>query len=463
MSFLDILFKNITAVTMDPEAPILRNVDLGITGRKISYIEPSISQLSAAPSVATSTTGGINLETTPQKAAVPLTAARIIDGTNKVLMPGLYNCHTHAAMTLLRGYANDRALEDWLFNHIFPAERKLTLELVYTGTLLAIAEMISSGTIAFSDMYFHADEIARAAHDAGVLANVCNAVIAFDKDGYDFFKDNVYTQSQTILEKYHNKGDGRIKLEASIHGVYTSFAPAWKQVTDYAAKHDLGIHVHLSETKTEQDNCIATYNMTPAQVFSSHGVFDLPCIAAHGVWVTDDDISILAEKGVSVAHNPLSNLKLASGLAPVGKMIKCGVNVAIGTDGMASNNSHDMFEEIKMASLLQKYAASDPTAAPAHEVLAMATTGGAKGQGRDKESGMLKLGYDADMLMIDFDNPRQSACYDPALNLAYSTTGRDVDMTICRGKVLYEKGEYKTIDIEKLLYETRQAMKEFTS
>jgi len=415
---------------------------VGISGRKINYISE-----------------------TGKPEALKEKPARTIDGTHKVLMPGMYNCHTHAAMTLLRGCAGDRALEDWLFNHIIPMEEKLKLapDTIYTGTMLAIAEMVASGTIAFSDMYFFADEIAHAAYDAGVLANVCNAVIGFDKDSYDFHKDNVYTQSLNVLEQYHNKDGGRIKLDASIHGVYTSFAPAWKQVTDFAAKHNLGLHIHLSETKTEQDNCIAAYGMTPSQVFSQHGVFDLPCLAAHGVWVSDDDIAILAEKNVHIAHNPLSNLKLASGLAPVDKMLKAGVNVVLGTDGMASNNSHDLFEEIKMASLLQKYAVMDPTAAPAMSVLEMASKGGAKAQGREKESGMLAIGYDADMLMIDFDNPRQTACYDPALNLAYSTTGRDVEMTICRGKVLYEKGEYKTIDIEKLLFEARQAIKEFTN
>ena len=432
---MDILFKNITAVTMNPAAPVLYNINLGISGRKITYMEP---------------------------AAAPPPAARVIDGTCKVLMPGLYNCHTHAAMTLFRGYANDRALEDWLFNYIFPAERKLTPQLVRTGTMLAIAEMISSGTIAFTDMYFFMDEVARAAHETGVLANVCNPIIGFDKDSYDFYKDNVYGQTINALDKYHNKNDGRIKVEASIHGVYTSYAPAWKQVTDFACHHNLALQVHLSETKTEQDNCIAAYGMTPAQVFNQHGIFDLPCLAAHGVWVTDEDIAILADKGVHIAHNPLSNLKLASGLAPAEKMLKAGVNVALGTDGMASNNSHDLFEEMKMASLLQKYSTNDPTAAPAAAVLEMATINGAKSQGRAHESGMLALGYDADMLMIDFDNPRQTACYDPVLNLAYSTTGRDVEMTICRGRVLYEKGEYKTIDIEKLLHDARQTTSIFT-
>jgi len=201
--------------------------------------------------------------------------------------------------------------------------------------------------------------------------------------------------------------------------------------------------------------------MTPAQVFYRHGVFDLPCVAAHGVWVTDEDINILADKGVHLAHNPLSNLKLASGLAPVEKLQQGGVNVTLGTDGMAANNSHDLFEEMKMASLLQKYATNDPTAAPAAQVLSMATTSGAKSQGRAHESGMLTQGYDADMLLIDMDNPRQTACYGPMLNLAYSTTGRDVEMTICRGRVLYEKGEYKTIDIEKLLHDARQTMNIF--
>jgi len=420
---------------MNPDAPILHNINLGIEGRKITYLEPA--------------------------ATPPPPAKRVIDSTNKVLMPGLYNCHTHAAMTLFRGYANDRTLEDWLFNYIFPAEQKLTPPLVRTGTMLAIAEMISSGTIAFTDMYFFMDEVAAAAYEAGIMANVSNAVIAFDKDGYDFYKDNVHSQTISTIENYHNKNDGRIKAEASIHGVYTSYAPAWKQVTDFAAKHSLGLHIHLSETATEHNNCISTYNMTPAQVFSKHGLFDLPCVAAHGVWITDDDIKILAESGVTIAHNPLSNLKLASGLAPVTKMHKGGVNVALGTDGMASNNTHDLFEEIKMTSLLQKYAANDPTAAPAMSVLEMATVNGAKSQGRSHESGMLKKGYDADMLMIDFNNPRQTACYNPALNLAYSTNGRDVEMTLCRGQVLYEKGEYKTIDIEKLLYDFNQGMKIF--
>jgi len=431
---MDILFRNITAVTLEENQPVQYNVDVGISGRKIAFVRP---------------TG-----TAPAGEAAP---ARTIDGTHKILMPGLYNNHAHASMTLFRGYANDRTLEDWLFNFIFPAERRWTPELVHTGATLAIAEMIAGGTISFSDMYFFMDTVAQAAHEAGVLANVSNAVIGFDRDTYDFHKDNVYAQSLRTLELFHQKNDGRIIAEASIHGVYTSHPPAWKQVMDFAHKYELNLHVHLSETQTEHNGCVEKNGMTPARMFADHGVFDRPTTAAHGVWVTDEDIALLAEKKVSVAHNPLSNLKLASGLAPVCKMLNAGINVTLGTDGMASNNSHDLFEELKMASLLQKYHTGDPTALPALATLKMATQHGARAQGRAHESGTLAAGFDADLIMIDLNNPRQTVSYDPLLSLAYATSGRDVEMTLCRGKVLYEKGEYKTIDIERVLHDARAA------
>ena len=427
---MDILFTNITVVTLLDENPVIEKIDLGITGRKITLI------------------GKHDGKVKPK---------RTIDGTHKVLMPGLYNGHAHAAMTLLRGYANDRTLEDWLFNHVLPTEHKImSPETVFTGTTLAIAEMLASGTIAFTDMYFCMDEVARAAHEAGVLANVSNAVIGFDKDTYDFYKDNVYNQSLHTIEQFHNKNDGRIKAEASIHGVYTSHPPAWKQVIDFAEKYDLGLHIHLSETKTEHENCIKQYGTTPAKTFADHGVLDRPTTAAHGVWVSDDDLTLLAEKKTTLCHNPLSNLKLASGLAPVQKMFNNNINVTLGTDGVASNNSHDLFEELKMASLLQKYATGDPTVLPALATLKMAATNGAIAQGRGHESGILTEGYDADLIMLDFNNPRQTVCYDPVLNLAYATSGRDVEMTLCRGKILYEKGEFTTIDIEKTLHDARK-------
>jgi len=428
---MDILFKNITAVTMEAEAPVLTNVDVGVSYGKITHIAESSSDV------------GI------------LATTRIIDGTNKVLMPGLYNCHTHGAMAMFRGYANDRNLEDWLFNYIFPAEEKWTPELLRTGSLLAVAEMIASGTVAFTDMYSLMGTTAAVAEETGVLANISNGIITFDKHSYNFSRDHVYEQITRAME--NSSGDGRVKIDASIHGVYTSHPGAWEQVVEFARKHELGMHVHLSETTTEHEGCKKEYGATPTQIFAEHGVFDMPAIAAHAVWITDDDMKILAEKGVTVAHCPISNLKLASGLAPVTKMQAAGINVAIGTDGVASNNSHDLFEELKMASILQKYISNDPTALPAFDTLKMATVNGAKAQGRAHSSGMIKVGYDADILLLDFDNPRQTVCYDPVLNLAYSTSGRDVEMTMCRGKILYEKGEFTTIDIEKVLFDARRA------
>jgi len=431
---MELLFKNITVVTMDDKHPVLKGVDVGVTGTKITYIQKS---------------GDI----APH-------AKRVINGQNKVLMPGLYNCHSHGAMVMFRGLANDRTLEDWLFNHIFPAEKKWTPALLRTGATLAIADMISSGTVSFSDMYSLMDITAQVADEVGIMANISNGIITFEHD-YIFAKDHVYAQMASAMEAYHNKGDGRIKIDASIHGVYTSPPSAWAQVLEFAKEHKLGMHVHLSETKTEHGGCIEKFGATPTQILNQNGVFDVNTTAAHGVWVTEEDIKILAEKNVSVAHSPVSNLKLASGLAPVQQMLNAGVNVTVGTDGMASNNSHDLFEELKVASVLQKYKMDDPTVLPAYEALKMVTVNGAKAQGRANESGIIEVGFDADLVMLDFDNPRQAVCYDPVLNIVYSTSGRDVEMTICRGKVLYEKGEFTTIDIEKVLYEARQAQEIF--
>ena len=431
---MDILFKNATVVTMVEENPVIYNASLGVDGRKIALLSDGESDSKAG---------------------------RVVDCKGKVIMPGLYNCHTHAAMTMFRGYANDRVLEDWLFNYILPAEKKWTPDLIKTATTLAAAEMISGGTVSFSDMYYFMDTVADTVYETGMLANVSNAVVGPDKDTYDFHKDNVYGQTLGAIEKYHKKQDGRVKIDASIHAVYTSHPKAWAQVMEFCHKHGLDMHVHLSETKTEHDGCIGAYGKTPARVFYDHGIFDVRTICAHGVWVTEEDIALLAEKGATVAHNPLSNLKLASGLAPVDKLIKSGVNVAIGTDSVSSNNSHNLFEEIKMASLLQKYATGDPTAMPAFKTLQLATVFGAKAQGREHESGMIKVGFDADLIILDFHNPRQTVCFDPVLNLAYSTSDKDVELTMVRGKILYEKGEYTTIDMEKLLHSAKKALEAF--
>ena len=421
---MDLLFKNVTAVTMEKDKPIIKNTNIGVKDGCVTFD--------------------------------PINTGRVIDCSGKVLIPGLYNCHVHSPMSLLRGYASDMKLEEWLFDYIVPAEQKIKgiNNAVYVGAMLSIAEMIASGTVAFNDMYFGLADIARAIDEAGVKANLSNGLLSFEPDNFDYKLSGEYKDTRDILETYHKKSHNRIKAEASLHCAYTTHPEAWKQVSEFAKENNLTMHVHLSETITEHNKCLQMFKITPAEAFRSGGVFDIPALAAHACWISEDDMDILADYNVTVAHNPVSNLKLASGIAPIAELQKRGVNIVLGTDGMASNNSHDLFEEIKLASILQKFNMEDPTAAPALSVLKMATVNGAKAQGR--MGGQIKEGYDADLVLLDFDNPRQIPCHDFVTNLVYSTSGRDVVMTMCQGRILYENGEYNTIDIEKIKYEAKK-------
>ncbi len=428
----DLLFKDMTVVTMT-ENKALSDTSVGIKDGKIAYIGPYKPELSAD---------------------------RVIEKPYGVLMPSLINTHTHSPMCLIRGYGADLNLQDWLYNYIFPAEGQFTAQMPYIGANLMIAEMISSGTTAFTDMYFGMDTVTRAVAETGVKINASNAIMAFDHSGYDLTQTPSYTETMAILADYHHAYNGRIKAEASIHAEYTSYNDAWEQTVEFAKKHGLRMHVHLSETKTEHEECKARYGMTPTQILDKHHVFDIPTTAAHCVWVEDSDMDIMAERKVNAAHNPVSNLKLASGISPVVKMQQRGINVSIGTDSVASNDSIDMFQELKIAGILQKAVCADPTVVPAYEVLRMATANGAITQGRENECGQIKVGMDADIILLDFDTPRQTVCTDVISALAYSTDGRDVVMTLCQGKVLYENGEYKTLDIERVLYEAREAAKQ---
>ncbi len=440
---MDILFKNATVVTMD-EDKVLHNALVGVKDGKIAYLEGFPAEAKK--------------EQSTESQAVP-ESKRVIDCKHKVLMPGLINCHAHSPMSLLRGFAGDLNLQDWLFDHIFPAEKKMNGEDVYKGALLTIAEMIASGTVSMTDMYFSLDSVAKAVFDSGFKANLSNAAISFEPETYRYQEDKVFTETMLVLENFQKQSQGRIKAEASIHAEYTSFPGLWTQVLDFAKAHSLAMHIHLSETKFEHEQCKGKYGLTPAQIFDKYDLFSVPVLAAHGVWLEEEDMDLLAGRA-TVAHNPVSNLKLASGIAPVTRMIQKGVNVALGTDGVASNNSHDLFEEIKLASILQKAATANPTVLPAKEVLRMATINGAKAQGRDN-CGAVKLGYDADLILLDFDNERLTPCYDPISGIVYSATGQDVVLTLCQGKILYENGEHKTIDLEKLLHEVRSIVTKF--
>lgn len=423
------LFEKITAVTMDPKRPVIENAYVLIDGEKIAGI----------------------FETAP-----PDFGGRRVDGKNKVLMPGLTNIHTHMPMTVFRGYADDYTLSTWLNDYIFPAEDKLTSEAVRTGTDLALAEMIATGTSSVSDMYYFCEDIAQSAAAAGVKANISRSITVFD-DKFNFNTYPAVEEMKELVARWHGHDNNRIKIDASIHGEYTSNPALWRALGEYAHENMLGMQVHVSETSDEHNRCKETYGATPACVLAENGAFDVPVTAAHCVWVEPDDIALFKEKGVSVAYNPVSNMKLASGYAPVYEMAEAGVNVGLGTDGVASNNSHDLFEEIKFAALVQKLRYLNPEAGTSLEALKMATVNGAIAQQRP-ECGMIKVGMDADLIMVDFDRPHLTPCYNVLSNLVYSARGSDVVMNMVRGRILYSDGIFHTIDIEKVKYEVRRSM-----
>ncbi len=422
---MDTLFSNVTVVTMDEELRVLFSAFVGVTDGKISYLSRK------AP------------EEQPRK---------IINGEGMVLMPGLINCHTHLAMSPLRGYADDVELATWLNDYIFPREERLDGRCVKAATLLSLAECLRFGTTSVSDMYYFCDEVAEAVAQSGIKANISRAVTFFGEE-FDFDKDVRCQELVALKEKWHGYDKGRIKIEASIHGEYTSDYRVWDALSEYAINEGIGMHVHLSETKAEHEACKERHGLTPAQVLDCHHVFDAPAIAAHCVWLEPEDMRLLAKRKVSAVHNPCSNLKLASGCAKVEDMIKAGMNVALGTDSSASNNNLDMFEEIRAATLMAKGASLNPKALPAQAALMMATVCGARAQHREAECGMVKLGMDADLILLDFTQPHLMPCHNVMSHLAYAVSGHDVVMTMVRGNILYAAGKYLTIDLESVVKE----------
>jgi 5-methylthioadenosine/S-adenosylhomocysteine deaminase len=427
---MDILFNDITLITMDGARPVLAHGYVGVEGRKVSYVGDT------APA---------------QKPGAP--AARVINGSRRLLMPGLINSHTHLPMSLLRGYADDYNLQDWLFNHIFPAEAKMDARCISAGIRLGLAECIRFGTVSCTDMYYHLPQIAEAVIESGVKANITNALLCMDMDKFDFEKDRSTIEVREVLARYKGKGDGRLIVDAGIHAEYTSGPAAWQKCAALAAENNLRMQIHLSETEAEHEACVKKYGKTPSEILHENGVFSGKTTAAHCCWLSESDMDILAANGATAVHCPVSNLKLSSGAARVVKMQERGINVALGTDGVCSNNNHDLFEEIKTAALLQKYLTKDPTALPAYEAIKLATVNGAIGQGRENETGKIAVGYDADLIMLNLDAPHLFPLNDPCSAAAYSASGSDVCLTMVQGRILYENGEYKTIDLEKVRHE----------
>ena len=418
---MSILFEHVTAVTMDPTAPVLHDAFVLVEGTAIAQVG----------------------QTRPQGQF-----DRVVDCTGKVMMPGLINAHTHLPMTLMRGYGGGHDLQHWLNDYIFPAEDKLDSASVQAGTQLALAELIAGGVTCVADMYYFCPDIAQAAADSGISANISRSVTCFapvdDPENYYACRE-----LRELEEQWNGFDHGRIRVDASVHAEYTSFSAPnmWEYLGRYAADHKLGMQVHLSETRSEHLECMARHGgKTPFAVLDDYGVWQNGGLAAHCVWVSQDDMEGMVRRGVTAVHNPVSNLKLASGVAPVPRLLEAGVNVALGTDGVASNNSHDLVEEIKLAALLHKGVSRDPTAVSARQALEMATINGARALGRN--TGCIAPGRDADLILLDFTHPGLTPCHDPEENLVFSAHGSDVVMNMARGKVIYENGSFLTLDLE---------------
>ena len=422
---MDTLFSNVTLVTMDEAMHVWYAAFLGVTDGKISYIDRQ-----------------------PPKEQ----PKQIINGEGMVLMPGLINCHTHLPMSLLRGYGDGHDLHTWLFDYIFPREAKMDDRAVKAATLLSIAECLRFGTTSVSDMYDHCGAIAEAVAESGIKANLSRGTTLFTED-FDFESYPACRELRELHEKWNGYDNGRIKVETSVHAEYTSNYRLWEALGEYAVNEGLGMQVHLSETRKEHEACKEKYGLTPAQLLDCHHVFDSRALAAHCVWLEPEDMALLAKRKVTAVHCPVSNLKLASGKADVIAMVKAGMNVALGTDGASSNNNLDLFEEIKLASLVAKDVHASAEALPPQAALMMATVCGARAQGREQECGMLKLGMDADLILLDFTQPQLMPCHDVLSHLCYAVNGRDVIMTMVRGKILYAAGKYPTIDLDAVVRE----------
>ena len=379
--------------------------------------------------------------------------ARIIDADRCLVMPGLVNTHTHAAMTLLRSYADDMELKPWLEEKIWPAEANLNGEHVYWGSKLAFLEMIKSGTTTFSDMYFVLEGVAVAAVVLGFRGVRSRGLIEFTDPECKSIRENI-----ELIRKYHRKGDGRITCLFGPHAPYTCTPGYMAKIMEAAEKEGVGLHIHIAETKQEADDIRKLYGKSPVAHLRDLGVFEHHVVAAHCVHVSEEDLQILKEKNVGVCHNPTSNLKLASGVAPVPKMLEMGINVGIGTDGTSSNNNLNMFEEMHITSLIHKGYQLDPLVVSAEDVLKMATIGGARVLGLEKEIGSVEIGKKADLILVDLEKPHLYPKADLIANMVYSAQGSDVKTVLIDGKIVLENYSLMSYD-EREIMEKAEEMK----
>lgn len=419
------LIYNTTAILMDEQRTVLNNAYVVIEDTKIFAL-------------GSGTYDGAVDET--------------IDGKGNILMPGFVNAHSHSPMVAMRGYGDGNNLQDWLHNFIFPVEARWDSRSIKSATGLGICEMLASGITTTADMYMLCDDIAGAFAQSGMSAHIDGSCTQFG-DSFDPETHKDIIQLKEMTKKWHGFNDGQILVNASLHAEYTSTSPLQEYLGSYAKEHNLMMHVHISETKHEHDECIKRNGLTPIQYLDERGLFETRSLSAHSVWTTPEDWAIMARKNITAVHNPVCNLKIGSGVAPITKMREAGVNIAIGTDGVSSNNCTDFFGDLKLAAILQNGVNHNPQALSSWDALEMATINGAKALGRD--IGQIRVGSMADLVLVDTDALNMIPCHDPVNNIVYSAHSSNVLMTMCRGKIVYKNGEFLTLDVEKIKYEVK--------
>ena len=440
----------LTSVVLFARAP--RAVSLILTGGTVITVDSARRIL---PQGAVAIDGAdIVAVDTAEAIAAGYTGRELVDTTGDIVLPGLVNTHGHAPMVMYRGLADDLALMDWLQRYIFPAEAKtVTPEMVRIGTRLAALEMIQSGTTTFTDMYYFEEEIARTARDAGLRGVLGETVIKFPVADAKTPADALKRAETYIAEFQH---DSLITPAVAPHSAYTLDRETLLACRDLALKYGVPMLIHLAETQDEVRIIQESSHLTPTGYLESIGFWTPRVVAAHGVWVNDDDIAILKRRNVGISHNPESNMKLASGVAPVPKYLAAGVTVGLGTDGAASNNDLDMFEAMRQAAFLHKLETHDPRAVPAPQALELATMGGARVLGLQAAIGSLEPGKRADLIVVGVNRARQTPLYDPVSQLVYATHGDDVKTTIVNGRVLMRDRRVTSLDEAAVIADARR-------
>ena len=423
-SKVDIIYKNAVILTMDDKGTVIDNGAIAVVGNKIEALGSTDSILNE------------------------FDAEKIVDANGKVLMPGLINTHTHTAMTLFRGFADDLSLHSWLYDYIFPAERKfVNSETVEIGDKMAVAEMIKGGTTCFSNMYYYSSVTADVVEKAGIRAvlseGIINPAVTNAKS-----VEEAFVYSKNVLDNLKNRN--LVSGFAAVHAIYTSTPEIIQRAKQLSQDFGVKLHMHLAETKTEFDYSIKEYGKTPVQYLDSLGVLDDELVAAHCVWLTEEDIKLLAERQVGIAHNPECNMKISSGIAPVNELIEQGAKIGLGTDGVASNNNLNMIQEMHTMALLHKVKSMVPTVLPAEQVVRIATVGGAKVLGKENEIGSLELGKKADFILLNLDNVYSTPFYNIYSTIVYSLLGNEVTDVVIDGNIVMENKKILTLDEEEI-------------